>query len=212
MASAWYNASRYGEGYFWVKLVVCGLNLLTARLVRATVGSMQTKLPLFHFHLYRTSPHEHDMACRRLERKLRCERSETADWLTRRNAIAVKASRRYPWSAQRCGLVSVDLEGERFVVTLYLCDDTSPVLQERPGQAHYRARRELGTLQDEPGMLRSAMEAVPEWVAEFVPPTVYLDTAMYDTLVEHFDFRRFRSDYLTFMPRGNAVDRQRRWN
>ena len=170
-------------------------------------------LPLFSFDLHRMGPAAYDAACKGLERSLRDEGSfDHLERSARKAAIIKAASKALPWSAQRCGHVTVGLEGNQFVARIYLADDLSEHVSTSPSPLKLKGELEVGTLDAEPEKLRQALVDVVAWVAAYVPRTVFVDSEHYEMLLEHFDLKRFRTDFRSHAPGATVAERSRYWN
>ncbi len=174
--------------------------------------SKQTQ-PLFRFDLFRVSPEKYDAHCRRIETRLKESGVYNhLDFASRQEAIVKAAQKEYPWKAQRCGWVQVELEGSSFVATLHLADDAGPSIVEKALPTAERERYELATLTEEPEAIREALYGVAKWADRAVPASVYVDSDHYEMLVERFDLKRFRADFLLRAPGHHPVERPRYWN
>lgn len=165
---------------------------------------MPTTLKLFRLDFYRHSPEAHDAACQAEERLLRDSgQFDHLGFEARREAIAGAVRERLPWAAARNGWIQTEYRDGRFYADLFMQVDGA-----RP---KYRESFDLGSINDEPALLREAFMAVTATLLDALPAGAYVDEEPYHVLVERFDFRRFCSDHRRPAPAA-AADRARRWN
>jgi hypothetical protein len=174
---------------------------------------IQKSLVLFSFDLFRVHPEQHDAACHRYERVLRDSGDfNDLDFAERSRKLQALAAKKYPWKAQRCGRVDVALEGQRFIATLYLAKDLRPDIQRVAPPLNPIDQLHVGDLSDDLKGLREALQSVTDWADKRLAATIYQDTATYETLIERFDLKAFRADYLPLAQSKPGVDRSRHWN
>lgn len=165
---------------------------------------MLLPLKLFRLDFFGHSPDAHDAACRAEERSLRdgglFDHLAFAD---RREAIAAAVRDRLPWAAARIGWSQTEFRDGRFYADLFM--------QLEGKRPKYRESFDLGSVNDDPTLLREAFMAVTETVREALPAGAFVDEEPYHILVERFDFRRFCTDHRRPAP-ATVADRARRWN
>lgn len=165
---------------------------------------MPSTLKLFRLDFFRHSPDAHDAVCRAEERAIR--ESGLFDHLgfaERREAIAGAVADRLSWASTRLGWIQTEYRDGRFYADLFV--------QLDGGQPKYRESFDLGSIADEPALLREAFMTVTATVLDALPAGAYVDEEPYHILVERFDFRRFCSDHRRPAPAAVA-DRARKWN
>lgn len=166
------------------------------------LGNMLEPLKLFRLDFFRHSPAAHDALCRGEERKLRDGGLfDHLGFEARREAIAAAVRERLPWSA--AGWVQTEYRDGRFYADLFTqVDGKGP---------SYRESFDLGSLTDDPALLRESFMAVTETVRDVLPAGVFVEEEPYHVLVERFDFRRFCADHRRPAP-ALVAERARKWN